>query len=146
MNETPPPAPARAPLPQAWWDLSLRARRMVAAAVVGTVVAVVGVVFVGAGGGAGETEAEAFVSALPESRVALWDELARCESEGQWDLDTGNGHFGGLQFTLVSWDGVGGTGSPAQAPREEQIMRAEMLHELQGWNAWPRCSVQLGLG
>ena len=60
--------------------------------------------------------------------------------------NTGNGYFGGLQFTLVSWEGVGGFGSPANASREEQIMRAEMLYDLQGWGAWPRCSAQLGLG
>ena len=145
------PTPARAPLPDAWWNLPLRTRQLIAAGVVVLLGAVVVVVAMSVSGGDGDgedepTEAEAFVAALPPGREATWDALAQCESEGQWDRDTGNGYFGGLQFSLVSWEGVGGFGSPAQAPREEQIMRAEMLHELQGWNAWPRCSAQLGLG
>ena len=60
-------------------------------------------------------------------------------------VDTGNGYLGGLQFSQVSWEEVGGTGSPAAASREEQIMRGEFLFDLQGWGAWPRCSAQLGL-
>lgn len=145
MDDRPPTPPARAPLPDAWWNLSLRTRRIVAAGVVALVVVAV-TIGASAVRDDGATDPAAFVAGLPDERVALWDELAECESGGQWDLDSGNGHFGGLQFTQVSWEGVDGVGSPALASREEQIMRAEMLHDLQGWGAWPRCSVRLGLG
>lgn len=90
--------------------------------------------------------AAAFVASMSESRVALWEQLAECESGGQWDLATGNGHFGGLQFTAESWAGVGGSGLPHQHTREEQILRAELLEDLQGFGAWPSCAARLGLG
>lgn len=76
---------------------------------------------------------------------SVWDSLARCESGGNWAINTGNGFYGGLQFTLGSWQGVGGTGYPNQASREEQIARAEQLLARQGWGAWPACAAKLGL-
>ena len=76
---------------------------------------------------------------------SVWDRLAQCESGGNWSINTGNGFYGGLQFTLSSWRAVGGSGLPSQARREEQIMRAEKLKASQGWGAWPACSAQLGL-
>lgn len=75
----------------------------------------------------------------------VWDELAGCESSGRWDLDTGNGFHGGLQFTRSSWEMVGGQGLPHEASREEQVRRAVALHEVQGWGAWPGCAEELGL-
>lgn len=75
----------------------------------------------------------------------VWDQLARCESGGNWSINTGNGYYGGLQFSLGSWQGVGGSGLPSNASREEQIMRAELLLARQGWGAWPACSAKLGL-
>ncbi len=80
----------------------------------------------------------------PDSPV--WDRLAGCESSGRWDLDTGNGFYGGLQFTQDSWEMVGGSGQPHHAPREEQIRRAVALQDIQGWGAWPGCAAALGLG
>lgn len=77
--------------------------------------------------------------------MATWDALARCESGGNWAINTGNGYFGGLQFTLSSWKGVGGTGYPHQNSKEEQIYRAERLLASQGWNAWPACARKLDL-
>lgn len=76
---------------------------------------------------------------------SVWDRLAQCESGGNWAINTGNGFYGGLQFTLSSWRGVGGSGYPNQASREEQIARAQMLQARQGWDAWPACSAKLGL-
>ena len=76
---------------------------------------------------------------------SVWDRLAQCESGGNWAINTGNGFYGGLQFTQSSWNGVGGSGSPAAASREEQITRAEILQARQGWGAWPACSAKLGL-
>ena len=75
----------------------------------------------------------------------VWDLLALCESSGRWDLDSGNGYFGGLQFLPSSWAFVGGTGLPHQHSREEQIARAKVLLAYQGWVAWPVCSRKLGL-
>lgn len=76
---------------------------------------------------------------------SVWDRLADCESGGNWSTDTGNGFYGGLQFTLSSWQAVGGSGYPSQASRSEQIARAQQLLASQGWGAWPACSAQLGL-
>lgn len=76
---------------------------------------------------------------------SVWDKLAACESGGNWAIDTGNGYYGGLQFTLSSWAGVGGSGYPNQASREEQIARGQILQERQGWGAWPVCAHKLGL-
>lgn len=75
----------------------------------------------------------------------VWDSIARCESGGNWAINTGNGFYGGLQFTLGSWHGVGGEGYPNEASREEQIARGQMLQARQGWGAWPACSAKLGL-
>lgn len=76
---------------------------------------------------------------------SAWDRLAKCESGGNWSISTGNGYYGGLQFTLSSWAAVGGSGNPAAASREEQIHRGEILQSRQGWGAWPACSAKLGL-
>ena len=75
----------------------------------------------------------------------IWLELAQCESSGDWGIDTGNGYFGGLQFTLSSWRAVGGAGRPNEAHPMEQIARADYLQRIQGWDAWPMCSGKLGL-
>jgi LysM repeat protein len=86
-------------------------------------------------------------AATPDAPVSggVWDRLAACESGGNWSINTGNGYYGGLQFSLSSWQGVGGSGYPNQASREEQIARAEQLLARQGWGAWPACSAKLGL-
>ena len=75
----------------------------------------------------------------------VWDQLAECESGGNWSISTGNGYYGGLQFSQSSWNAAGGSGNPANASREEQIRVAENLQASQGWGAWPACSSQLGL-
>lgn len=75
----------------------------------------------------------------------VWDKLAACESGGNWSINTGNGYYGGLQFSQGSWSAVGGSGSPANASKAEQIKRAKMLQARQGWGAWPACSAKLGL-
>jgi hypothetical protein len=88
-------------------------------------------------------QAEAEAQAAAE-RDAMWERLAQCESGGNWSINTGNGYYGGLQFSLSSWQWVGGSGYPHRASRAEQIHRAEILLSRQGWNAWPSCSRQLG--
>ena len=76
---------------------------------------------------------------------SVWDRLAVCESGGNWHVNTGNGFFGGLQFSLRSWQWVGGSGYPHEHSREMQIAMAERLLARQGWGAWPACSRKLGL-
>ena len=74
-----------------------------------------------------------------------WISLAECESGGNWATDTGNGYYGGLQFAWGSWEAAGGSGNPAHASPSEQVMRGEILQDMQGWNAWPTCARQIGL-
>lgn len=75
----------------------------------------------------------------------VWDRIAQCESGGNWSINTGNGYYGGLQFTPGSWRAAGGSGLPHQASREEQIERGKILQSKQGWGAWPACTRKLGL-
>ncbi|KIS28608.1 transglycosylase [Arthrobacter sp. SPG23] len=77
--------------------------------------------------------------------TSTWDALAQCESGGNWSTNTGNGFSGGLQFTDSTWAAYGGTGSAANATREQQIAVAENVQASQGWGAWPACAAQLGL-
>jgi nucleoid-associated protein YgaU len=76
---------------------------------------------------------------------ATWDALAQCESGGDWNINTGNGYSGGLQFAPGTWAANGGSGSAADASRAEQIAVAENVLDSQGWGAWPACSSKLGL-
>ncbi len=68
-----------------------------------------------------------------------WDAVAACESGGNWAINTGNGYYGGLQFTLGTWRANGGSGSPHLASRDEQIRVAENVLRTQGRGAWPVC-------
>ena len=76
---------------------------------------------------------------------STWDALAQCESGGNWATNTGNGYYGGLQFSPSTWSAYGGTGLASDASREQQIAIAENVLAGQGWGAWPSCSSQLGL-
>ena len=73
-----------------------------------------------------------------------WDAIAQCESGGNWSINTGNGHYGGLQFKQTTWAANGGIGSPAMASREEQIRVAENVLRTQGLRAWPKCGANAG--
>ena len=73
-----------------------------------------------------------------------WDAIAQCESGGNWSTNTGNGHYGGLQFKPTTWAANGGVGSPATASREEQIRVAENVLQSQGIGAWPKCGANAG--
>jgi len=78
----------------------------------------------------------------------VWDALAKCESGGNWSINTGNGYYGGLQFALGTWQGYGGAEFaeyPHEATREEQIIVAERLRAARGYQPWPACRVKLGL-
>jgi uncharacterized protein YabE (DUF348 family) len=76
----------------------------------------------------------------------VWDALARCESGGNWAINTGNGYYGGLQFSLGTWQAYGGTGLPSNASRETQIAIATKVRNAAGgYGAWPGCAAALGL-
>jgi hypothetical protein len=68
-----------------------------------------------------------------------WDAIAACESGGNWAINTGNGYFGGLQFSPSTWRANGGSGMPNHASRAEQIRVAENVLRSQGIGAWPTC-------
>ncbi|WP_130800284.1 transglycosylase family protein, partial [Streptomyces otsuchiensis] len=77
-----------------------------------------------------------------------WDKVAECESGQDWSIDSGNGHFGGLQFRQSTWEQFGGTVYAERADlatREEQMAVAEKVLDGQGPKAWPVCSERAGL-
>ncbi|MDO5731410.1 resuscitation-promoting factor Rpf1 domain-containing protein [Corynebacterium sphenisci] len=77
-----------------------------------------------------------------------WERLAQCESGGNWSINTGNGYYGGLQFSASTWNGYGGQEFAPyanQATKDQQIWVAEKVLAAQGWGAWPSCSAKLGL-
>ena len=76
---------------------------------------------------------------------SIWDKIADCESHQNWGINSGNGYFGGLQFTEGAWNSVGGQGLPSAASRDEQIQRGKMLQAQRGWGAWGECAHRLGL-
>lgn len=87
------------------------------------------------------------ISAVPAHSASgsTWDAVAQCESGGNWHISTGNGYYGGLQFTLGTWHANGGSGNPADASRSEQIRVAENTLASQGPGAWPVCGPRAGL-
>ncbi|MGN9757231.1 transglycosylase family protein [Streptomyces sp. SD31] len=77
-----------------------------------------------------------------------WGCVAKCESGGNWSINTGNGHYGGLQFSQSTWEGFGGGKYAPRADlatRQEQITIARKVVAVQGWGAWPHCSRRYGL-
>jgi uncharacterized protein YabE (DUF348 family) len=76
----------------------------------------------------------------------VWDSLAQCEAGGNWATNTGNGYYGGLQFSLGTWQAYGGSGLPSGASRETQIAIATKVRDASGgYGAWPACAASLGL-
>ena len=73
-----------------------------------------------------------------------WDRMAQCEAGGNWFINSGNGYYGGLQFSLATWQSYGGTGYPHQASKATQIAIGKRLQAAKGWNAWPGCARSLG--
>ena len=67
---------------------------------------------------------------------SVWDKIAECESGGNWQINTGNGYYGGLQFSAATWRSVGGPGLPHEHSRETQIKYAEILQKRSGWGQW----------
>ncbi|KOU63060.1 transglycosylase [Streptomyces sp. MMG1533] len=75
-----------------------------------------------------------------------WDTVAQCESGGNWSINTGNGYYGGLQFSASTWSAYGGTqyaSTADQASKSQQIAVAEKVLAAQGKGAWPNCGTGL---
>jgi uncharacterized protein YabE (DUF348 family) len=85
--------------------------------------------------------------AAPPSTSGLnWDALAECESGGNWAINTGNGYYGGLQYSASTWRAYGGTQYaplPHQATREQQIAVGEKTYASTGPRSWPHCGAKL---
>lgn len=76
---------------------------------------------------------------------SVWDRIAQCESGGNWSINTGNGYYGGLQFSAATWRSVGGPGLPHEHSREVQIKYAKILQQRSGWGQWS-CAAKVGVG
>ena len=75
----------------------------------------------------------------------VWAQLAQCESGGNPKTNTGNGFYGMYQFTLETWQSLGGTGYPYEADAATQTAMAKKLQAQAGWGQWPGCADKLGL-
>lgn len=98
----------------------------------------------------GAVMAAPFALTVPANAAdeSTWDAVAECESGGDWQISTGNGYEGGLQFDSSTWSGYGGdeyAASASEATREQQIAVAERVLEAQGPSAWPSCGPEAGL-
>src|SRR5690349_7931265 len=81
-------------------------------------------------------------AAPADAATTVWDKVAQCESGGRWHIDTGNGYYGGLQFSYSTWRGHGGSTYASRADRAsraEQIAVARRVLASQGAGAWPVC-------
>jgi LysM repeat protein len=89
------------------------------------------------------------VTAAGSAKAAtVWDAVAQCESGGNWHINTGNGYYGGLQFSSSTWVGFGGRAYASRADlasKAEQITIAQKVLAVQGPGAWPVCSKRAGL-
>lgn len=77
------------------------------------------------------------------ARLKMWNRIARCESGGRWHINTHNGYYGGLQFNLATWRGVGGrdfASYPHKASKAEQITVANRLYAKRGTRPWGGCA------
>ena len=86
-------------------------------------------------------------NAVPDTgaSIGVWSALRQCESGGDYSIDTGNGYYGAYQFSVATWNGLGYTGLPSQAPATMQDQAARQLEARSGWGQWPACASQLGL-
>ena len=98
------------------------------------------------GGSGGSASAGGSGGGPSEVGDDVWAKLAQCESGGNPATNTGNGFYGMYQFTLETWQSLGGTGYPHEADAATQTEMAKKLQAKAGWGQWPGCSDKLGLG
>lgn len=80
--------------------------------------------------------------AVQAASLDVWEKVAACESSSNWRINTGNGYFGGLQFSQSTWESYGGTHYAPRADlasKDQQIVIAERVLKGQGPGAWPSC-------
>jgi hypothetical protein len=92
-----------------------------------------------------QAQASKAQASQPAPAGGVWAELRACESGGNYAEDTGNGYYGAYQFALSTWEGLGFSGLPSDAPPAVQDQAAEELQAAYGWGQWPACSAELGL-
>ncbi|CCH78542.1 putative peptidase [Nostocoides japonicum T1-X7] len=88
------------------------------------------------------------LAATAGAAETVWDRVAACESGGNWSINTGNGYYGGLQFSYGTWKAFGGQAyavTADHATKSQQILVAQRVLRVQGPGAWPVCSVRAGL-
>ena len=94
------------------------------------------------------TVAGGMATASSASASTVWDRVASCESGGNWSINTGNGYYGGLQFSDSTWDAFGGeryASTANRATKAQQITVAQKVLASQGPGAWPTCGARAGL-
>ncbi|GAA2314094.1 hypothetical protein GCM10010234_68900 [Streptomyces hawaiiensis] len=99
-------------------------------------------------GGAGMALPFMGTGAAQAADMDTWNKVAACESTSNWSINSGNGFYGGLQFTQSTWEAYGGRAYAARADlasKDQQIAVAEKVLDGQGPGAWPVCSVRAGL-
>ena len=79
-----------------------------------------------------------------EALVRRWQGVAQCEAGGNWHANTGNGFYGGLQFSMRTWSAHGGSGMPNEAPAWRQAEVGERVRQSSGLGAWPHCGQYYG--
>jgi uncharacterized protein YabE (DUF348 family) len=97
------------------------------------------------GSSSGSSSSGSSASSGGSAPSGVWGKLAQCESGGNPSTNTGNGYYGLYQFSLPTWQAVGGSGLPSEASAAEQTKRAQILQQRSGWGQWPACAAKLGL-
>jgi hypothetical protein len=96
-----------------------------------------------------KTEVEKPAAAAPTTATKeTWERIAACESTSNWQINTGNGYYGGLQFSATTWASAGGTKYaplPHQASKEQQIEIADSWLSKTSWSQWG-CAARIGIG
>jgi len=90
----------------------------------------------------------AALSPPAQAAGSVWDRVAACESGGNWAINTGNGYYGGLQFSRSTWKAFGGTGYASSANRAGKVVQIAIGRRVltaQGPGAWPTCGRRAGL-
>ena len=83
-------------------------------------------------------------SSASAAEAGPWDRLASCESGGNWHINTGNGYYGGLQFSMGTWQSYGGSGMPHEQAAWQQAQVAERVRTSSGLGSWPHCGSHYG--
>lgn len=101
----------------------------------------------GSGSESGSGSGSGLLDGIPQWKIDRFDQLAQCESGGNWSINTSNGYYGGLQINPQTFSAFGGKEfgeSADKLTREQQIYLSDKIQKVQGWGAWPSCSKKYG--